>query len=164
MSKSQQRKGRVAELQLCRLLQSYGIPAEPGQAVSFGSTPDITGIPHVHAEVKRTEKMRMNEWLDQAQRDAARFGGCPAIFHRSNRRPWTVTMLLTDWIAIYKAHECQCGGHCNRQETVLYDPKERGYTVDSKTRESYSSAFDVSHTGGGSKRGWNRFDHIETLP
>ena len=59
------------------------------------------GLDGVHIECKRTEKMRLNEWLDQAQKDAARFGGRPAVFHRSNRNPWTVTMLLTDWLTIY---------------------------------------------------------------
>ena len=32
MSKSQQRKGRGGELEICRILQAHGIPAEPGQA------------------------------------------------------------------------------------------------------------------------------------
>ena len=100
MGARSQKKGRGGELEICRILQAHGIDAKPGQAVSYGSTPDIMGIPNVHAEVKRTEKMRLNEWLDQATRDARRFGGYPAIFHRSNRRPWTVTMLLEDWLTI----------------------------------------------------------------
>ena len=100
MSKSQQRKGRGGELELCKIFQAHGINAQPGQAVSYGATPDIMGVAGIHCEVKRTEKMRLNEWLDQATRDARRFGGYPAIFHRSNRRPWTVTMLLEDWLTI----------------------------------------------------------------
>ena len=43
--RSSQRKGRAAELELVRILRDHGIPAEPGKAVSYGSTPDITGVP-----------------------------------------------------------------------------------------------------------------------
>lgn len=106
MSKSQQRKGRSGELELCRLLQSYGIPAEPGQAVSFGSTPDVTGIPGVHAEVKRVERLNVPEAMNQAIRDSEKFNdGKPILFHRRNRSPWLATMCLEDWVKIYKAGE-----------------------------------------------------------
>lgn len=44
MGKSSQAKGRRAELELVRVLNSYGIPAEPGQAVSYGETPDIVNV------------------------------------------------------------------------------------------------------------------------
>lgn len=28
--------------------------------------------------------------------------GIPALFHRRNRKPWLVTMRLTDWLQLYK--------------------------------------------------------------
>ena len=27
----------------------------------------------------------------------------PAVFHRKNRKPWKVTMLLSDWFELYKS-------------------------------------------------------------
>lgn len=105
MGKSQQKKGRGGELELAHLLQCYGYDVRPGEPLNYGKEPDLVGLPHIHVECKRTEKMKMNEWLDQAQRDAERFGGTPAVFHRSNRRPWTVTMLMKDWMALYLAAE-----------------------------------------------------------
>ena len=42
MSKSQQRKGRDGELEIVKIFQAHGIDAQPGQAVSFGSTPAYT--------------------------------------------------------------------------------------------------------------------------
>lgn len=102
MSKSQQRKGRGGELEVCRIFQAHGIPAEPGQAVSYGSTPDVTGVDGVHCEIKRCEQLRLTEWLAQAVRDSEKFhDGVPAIFHRRNRSPWLVTMRLEDWLTIY---------------------------------------------------------------
>lgn len=102
MGRKSQRKGRAAELELSHILQGYGYPVETGQAVSFGSTPDIMGLPGIHIEAKRCEQVRLSEWMAQAERDAARFqDGAPAVFHRRNRSPWLVTMRLQDWIVLY---------------------------------------------------------------
>ena len=103
MGKSSQVKGRRAELELVRLFQSHGIPAEPGQAVSYGATPDIVGVDGVHVEVKRQENVNLSAALEQSQQDAERFGdGLPAVFHRKNREGWRVTMPITAWLKIYK--------------------------------------------------------------
>ena len=100
MSKSQQRKGRGGELELVRILQQYNIPAEPGQ----GSTPDVVGVPGIHPEVKRVERLNVPEAMAQAVRDASRFGdGIPTLFHRRNRSPWLVTMQLEDWLELYQS-------------------------------------------------------------
>lgn len=105
MGSKSQAKGRRGEIELADLLRCYGCNVRPGEPLNYGKEPDLVGLPHVHCEVKRTEKMKMGEWLDQAQRDSERFGGVPAVFHRSNRRPWTVTMLLKDWMELYLASE-----------------------------------------------------------
>ena len=100
MSKSQQRKGRSGKLELVRILQQYNIPAEPGQ----GSTPDVVGVPGIHPEVKRVERLNVPEAMAQAVRDASRFGdGIPTLFHRRNRSPWLVTMQLEDWLKLYQS-------------------------------------------------------------
>ena len=46
-------------MELCRLLQGYGYPVQPGEAVSYGSTPDLTGLDGIHAECKRCEKQAL---------------------------------------------------------------------------------------------------------
>lgn len=101
-----QRKGRAGEIELARILQGYGYDAQPGRAVSYGSTPDLTGLPGVHCEVKRVERLNVPEAMKQAERDAAKFGGIPALFHRRSREPWLVTMPLSIWMDFYQAwHE-----------------------------------------------------------
>ena len=98
-----QRKGRSGELELVRILNGYGIDAQPGKPVSYGATPDVVNVPGVHPEVKRVERLNIHEAMNQAVRDSQKFGdGIPTVFHRRNRTDWLVTMTLTDWIRIYK--------------------------------------------------------------
>lgn len=106
MGKFQQRKGRGGELELCRILRGYGYPVEPGQAASYGATPDVTGLPGIHIECKRAQQQSLYAWLEQARRDADKFrDGLPAVFWRKDRRPWLVCMDLRDWIRLYQAAE-----------------------------------------------------------
>lgn len=89
-------------LELARLLQEKGYPVEPGEAVSFGATPDLVGLPGIHIECKRVEKLNVPQAMEQAVRDAGKFhDGAPALFHRRNRQPWLVTMRLEDWVRLY---------------------------------------------------------------
>lgn len=102
MGAKSQRKGRAAELELCRLLRGYGYGVEPGRALNYGKEPDLTGLPGVHIECKRAEQLRLSEWLAQAEEDARRFGdGLPAVFFRRSREPWAVIMRLEDWMKFY---------------------------------------------------------------
>ena len=106
MSKSQQRKGRNGELEIVKIFQAHGIDTQPGQAVSFGSTPDIPGVPGIHPEIKRVERLNVPEAMAQAVRDSEKFhDGVPVLFHRRNRSPWLVTMRLEDWLGIYRNHD-----------------------------------------------------------
>lgn len=103
MSKMQQRKGRNGEIEICKIFNAHGIPAEPGQPVSFGSTPDVVGVSGVHCEIKRVEKLNVPAAMAQAVRDSEKFhDGVPALFHRRNRAPWLVTMRLEDWLKLYE--------------------------------------------------------------
>lgn len=108
MGAKSQRKGRAAELELSRILQGHGYNVEPGWALSYGEVPDLSGLPGVHIECKRAETLRLSEWMEQSERDAARFGdGAPAVFFRRSRSPWMVTMKLSDWIKLYQKGEQQ---------------------------------------------------------
>ena len=101
------RKGADGERELSALLRAEGYEIDRGGTTSFGTVPDLSGLPGVHIEVKRREKLNIREAMQQAIDDAARFkDGAPALFHRKNRTPWLVTMLFTDWIRLYKeAHK-----------------------------------------------------------
>lgn len=114
--RSSQKKGRGGELEICRILQGYGIPAEPGQAVSFGSTPDVVGVTGIHPEIKRVERLNVPEAMAQAVRDSEKFNdGMPVLFHRRNRQGWLCTMRLEDWMGLYLAVERQKTAESGRE-------------------------------------------------
>ena len=100
--KTSQRKGADGERELAALLHEHGYEIERGGSLSYGTVPDLTGLPGIHIEVKRVEKLNIGEAMAQAVRDAERFhDGAPTVFHRRNRQPWLVTMQLEDWLGLY---------------------------------------------------------------
>ena len=102
MGAKSQRKGANGERELAALPRGYGYPVERGGSLASGEVPDLTGLPGVHIECKRAEQLRPYDWLEQAQRDAVRFGdGLPAVFFRRSRSPWLVVMKLGDWMGLY---------------------------------------------------------------
>lgn len=104
MGKSSQRKGAVGERELAAKLRSYGYVVERGGSLSFGEVPDLVGLPGVHIEVKRVERLNVGEAMQQAIWDVERFqDGLPALFHRRNRQPWLVTLRLEDFMELFEA-------------------------------------------------------------
>ena len=95
------RKGATGERELARLLQGYGFDARRGQQYSGLGGDDVVGLPGVHIECKRTERLNLDAAMDQAIRDANP-DEAPAVFHRKNRKEWLVTMRVADWIEIYR--------------------------------------------------------------
>ena len=103
MGKQSQRKGAAGELELVEILNGYGYETERGGSLTYGTVPDVTGLPGIHIECKRSERLNILEAINQAARDSLRFrDGLPAVFHRRNRQPWLVTMRLIDWMTIYR--------------------------------------------------------------
>lgn len=102
MGARSQRKGRAAELELSKLLREAGIPtAQAAEPESHGNAPDLTGIPGIHVECKRQERLNLSAAMEQSAWDSLKFGGVPCVFHRRNREPWYVTMKLCDWLQLY---------------------------------------------------------------
>ena len=103
MGKAQQRKGRLAELQLVKLLHDSGYKdVAPGPPLSFGAVPDITGLRAVHVEVKNVQNLNLPAALRQAGEDAQYFeDGTPVVFHKHRGAGWVVSMTLGDWLKLY---------------------------------------------------------------
>lgn len=97
------RKGNRGENEIAHILQGYGFDTKRSQQYTGGGvdTPDVSGLPGIHIEVKRTERLNVHEAMAQAVRDAAG-ERIPAVFHRRNRGRWLVTMHLDDFMEIYK--------------------------------------------------------------
>lgn len=102
MGKASQRKGADGERELAAILRECGYSIERGGSQTYGEVPDLLGLPGVHIEVKRVERLNVPGAMTQAIRDAARFGDVPCLFHRRSRSPWLVTMQLADWLELYE--------------------------------------------------------------
>lgn len=102
MGKSSQRKGAAGERELAAMLSAAGYECQRGGSLSFGEIPDVLGLPGIHIECKRVERLNVGEAMEQAIRDSDRMlDGMPALFHRRNRKPWLVTMRMEDWLKLY---------------------------------------------------------------
>lgn len=96
-------KGAAGERELAAALRAHGYSARRGQQYCGTSgDADVVGLPGVHIECKRVERLNIDAAMEQAARDA-RPGEIPAVFHRRNRRPWLVTVGLEDFLTLYKA-------------------------------------------------------------
>ncbi len=99
------RKGNAGEREISNILKEHGYLAHRGiQYDPARFEADVEGLPGIHIEVKRVEKLNIYEALEQSQRDAKE-GEMPTVMHRRNRDKWKVTMLLDDWLKLYEAWE-----------------------------------------------------------
>lgn len=103
MGASSQRKGREAERELAVVLHEYGYDVRPGRALNYGAEPDISGLPGLHIECKRCERLELPKWFAQSERDAQRMrDGAPVVIFRRSRRPWMICMKLADFMKHYR--------------------------------------------------------------
>lgn len=95
-------KGARGERELARVLRGYGYDCRRGQQYcGANGDADVVGLPRIHIECKRGQRLNIDEAMLQAIRDR-REGEYPAVFHRKNNGKWMVTMLLDDWQEIYR--------------------------------------------------------------
>lgn len=102
-------KGKRGELELSRALGEYGYGCRRGQQYAGANgDADVVGLPGIHIECKRVERLDLTGAVAQAKMDA-RPGELPAVFHRRNRESWLVTMPLEGWMELYREWEAgQC--------------------------------------------------------
>ena len=94
-------KGKRGERELARKLKEYGYDCRRGQQYcGANGDADVVGLDGIHIEVKRTERLNLQDAMSQAIGDS-KDGEFPAVFHRRNNDNWKVTMLLADWIKLY---------------------------------------------------------------
>ena len=116
MTINSKRKGKEGELQLAHKLKEYGYDAK--RSVQYNGKDgqaDVIGLPHIHCEVKRVEKLNIYNAMEQAKRDAKN-NNIPTVFHRKNRCNWLVTMELDDFMKLYD-------GYINSEKIKAYIEK-----------------------------------------
>lgn len=106
MGKTSREKGKRGEREVASLLRTHGYDARRGVQYKGGTdSPDVVGLPHIHIEVKRTERLDLYGALSQSKGDAG--ADLPVVIHRKNDCEWVVIQPLNDWIELYKAWETE---------------------------------------------------------
>lgn len=96
-------KGKRGELEFARLCRENGYNARRTAQYcgNTGDAADVGGLPGVHVEVKRVERLNIQEAMQQAAHDA-RPGEMPMVFHKRNYCPWLVTLSANDFFKLYR--------------------------------------------------------------
>ncbi|WP_080325562.1 PDDEXK family nuclease [Anaerovibrio lipolyticus] len=107
MAVNGKRKGRDAEEELVRKIREQGFPKvrrSQQYCGKSGESADLVGLPNIHIECKRVEKLNIFEAIKQALRDVMTSGTnkLACVFHRKNKERWLVTMTLEDWFELYR--------------------------------------------------------------
>jgi hypothetical protein len=104
-------KGKNGEREFAKLCTFNGYPARRSQQYcGDAGDADIVGLPFCHVEVKRVEKLNIQDAVDKAIR-LKREGEIPIVAHRKNNCDWLITMRFNDWIDIYREYEAGRGDH-----------------------------------------------------
>ena len=116
------------------MLRIYGYDTRRGQQFKGSpDSPDVLGLPFIHIECKRVEKLNLYDAMAQSKADAGE--DMPVVMHRKNRAKWLVTMELSDWIELYREWEAGMA-------EVMRNLKEAGRTAPfTGIQEEYQEAF-----------------------
>ena len=87
MAVNGKQKGKKGELELAKAFRQYGYDAR--RSVQYNGKaeegqPDILGLPKIHVECKRTERLNLYDAIEQAKRDSKGTENLPVVFHRKN--------------------------------------------------------------------------------
>ena len=98
-------KGARGERELAGILRDYGYDARRGQQYSGANgDADVVGLPGIHIECKRVERLNLYDAMSQSKHDA-REGEIPAVMHRKDHCEWLVTTSLADFMELYSRAE-----------------------------------------------------------
>ena len=99
-------KGKAGEREFAGVCRDngYDVRRSVQYAGRTEDSADLVGLPGVHVEVKRVERLVLDDAMDQAVRDH-KADRLPIVAHRRNRGRWMVTMRVEDWFTIYREWE-----------------------------------------------------------
>lgn len=103
MSINSNQKGKKGEREFSRLCREQGFEEarRSQQYAGINNDADVVGLPGIHVEVKRVERLNISKAMEQAIGDSKETE-IPIVAHRKNREEWKVTMRAEDWFKLYK--------------------------------------------------------------
>ena len=103
------RKGNNGEREFAKLCRFEGYDVRRGQQYNGLEGEDVVGLPGVHVEVKRVQRLNVDAAMLQSIADAD--GKVPIVAHRKNNCEWLATLRLSDFFTIYREWECHNGNN-----------------------------------------------------
>ena len=105
------KKGASAERELARKLREYGYDCRRGQQYcGANGDADIVGLPGIHIECKRVERLNLYDAIAQSGYDS-KPSEIPVVMHRKNNCDWLATLSLEHFMEIYQ--EWEAGRYLN---------------------------------------------------
>ena len=98
-------KGKNGELEFVKKCKEYGFKnaRRSQQYAGINHDADVVGLPDLHIEVKRVERLNVDAAIEQAQRDKKE-EELAIVAHRKNNKEWLITMTVDEWFEIYKRY------------------------------------------------------------
>ncbi len=100
-------KGKRGEREFAKFCRDQGYNVRRGQQYSGIEGEDCVGLPGIHVEVKRVERLNIEQAMLQSKTDANH--KVPIVAHRKNNCEWLVTMTAEDWFNLYREWEAGRG-------------------------------------------------------
>lgn len=98
-------KGKAGERELARRLRQYDCDCRRGQQYcGANGDADVIGLPGIHIECKRTERLSLYDAIGQAASDTKE-GEIPVVMHRRNNSEWLAILQLDRFMEIYREWE-----------------------------------------------------------
>lgn len=94
-------KGARGERELAKALREYGYNCRRGQQYcGTNGDADVVGLPGLHIECKRVEKLNLENAMSQSNSDK-KDNEIPVVMHKRNNGSWLVTLPLKYFMQIY---------------------------------------------------------------
>ena len=126
-------KGKRGEREWAKVCNDNGYNCRRGCQYNGLDGDDVIGLPGVHIEVKRVEKLNIYDAICQSVRDSK--GRVPIVAHRKNNCDWLVTMRAEDWFKLYRSWDfdnLQTEKECERMITYTCDVCGKKYNKNGK--------------------------------
>ena len=95
-------KGAAGERELAKVLRGNGYDSRRGQQYcGANGDADVVGLPGIHIECKRVERLNLDDAMAQSKADS-KADEIPVVMHRKNHGEWRVTMTLDNWIELFR--------------------------------------------------------------
>ena len=106
MGRMSREKGKRGEREWAAVCREHGYNCRRTSQYcgQTGDSSDVVGLPGIHQEVKRTERLDLYGAMAQAKHDAKQ-GTLPMVALRRNDHRWLVVMEAEDWFALYGAYQ-----------------------------------------------------------